>query len=132
LRDQSLGKDALKMIAAEIGAAARAADIAVQPLPLLTGSDRQIEWADSLRTHYVARAEYLTVTVSDEIMAIVESLPDEGIRTALAAAIAKDAEKLTNVVAHTDARWWIDNRRWHWQVFAPKVYGAVSQALKAL
>lgn len=68
-------------------------------LPTLTGSEKQVAWAESLRAEVV---RLITKRVDEQAARTPVDREHEVVaaRSAFAEAIAK----------HTDARWWIDNR----------------------
>ncbi len=73
-----------------------ARDNADAGLPSLTGSDKQIKWAESIRQDILAD----TATLRDRI---VSGAPDDAERDRALSA-------LRSVTDQTSAAWWIDNR----------------------
>jgi len=76
---------------AEQQAAAQTLTASLPPMPSLTGSDKQIAWAETIRANLAC-----------EMRDIVDRAPEATRDQAQAC--------YDHVVAHTDASWWIDNR----------------------
>jgi hypothetical protein len=81
---------------------AQAAQVAAESgLPDLTGSPKQIAWAQSIRLAALAE-------IPDYARKLLARYPDPATRDRLVAALARILTRIAT--AHTDARWWIDNR----------------------
>lgn len=98
-------------------AAAAKEQAAVDGLPQLTGSDKQIAWADEIRSKLLEQANVMAQKV-DEMFARIEAKDFPADRTAedIAKAVAEltaNRTALTKLRSIEKAAWWIDHRSDH-------------------
>jgi hypothetical protein len=90
--------------------AAAAAALAVeQQLPALTGSDKQVAWAETLRKNLLARADQELETAQAQL-AKLEADDPRGVHGRRAELVTTLIGIISALQGVTAARWWIDNR----------------------
>jgi len=79
-------------------------------LPALTGTPRQIEWAESIRAEAAAKAAKLAPTPIRDGVEEEMGLPRVEIEVRVARADEAARRRVSEIMARTDAGWWIDHR----------------------
>lgn len=83
----------------------------VEGLPALTGSDKQIAWANTIRDGALERWRDHSAPSADQIRAKFPSLTDAEHAEIQSFVAAISQQWITDIIsAKTDSRWWIDNR----------------------
>lgn len=78
-------------------------------LPILTGSDKQVAWATSIRAEALIKVDAIRATIA-RASAHAETLADGDKRTMAMAAIGAASTALETWASRTAAREWIDGR----------------------
>lgn len=94
-------------IAAERAAATEAAKEANTGLPALTGSPKQIEWAETIRAKGIKQLR--------ELLAKIDAIDPESY-AGQEEKIAKAREIIADRMARSDSKYWIDNRASTWDL----------------
>lgn len=84
--------------------------ISINNLPELTGSEKQVAWANSIRAKRIEGfKKYIKFDLLENLDAIMATVPEDKKELTLVKANELIAN-LDRILGHTEAKWWIDTQ----------------------